>query len=76
MPFYLSRIESIYVEGGFLVIYNTMSIERIEMDNRKRFKTADYRKLQEFYENKVQQIHIVGEYARKMINDYKLRFSL
>ncbi|NLX77903.1 MAG: RecQ family ATP-dependent DNA helicase [Clostridiaceae bacterium] len=69
--FYLSRIESIYVEGGFLVIYNTMSIERIEMDNRKRFKTADYRKLQEFYENKVQQIHIVGEYARKMINDYK-----
>jgi ATP-dependent DNA helicase RecQ len=25
----------------------------------------------QFYENKVQQIHIVGEYAKKMIEDYK-----
>ncbi len=29
------------------------------------------RNLNQFYENKVQQIHIVGEYAKKMISDYK-----
>ncbi|NPA38056.1 MAG: RecQ family ATP-dependent DNA helicase, partial [Chlorobi bacterium] len=69
--FYLSRIDALKLEGGFLVVYNKLSIERIEKDNKKRYKTEDYKKLKQFYENKVQQIHIVGEYAKKMINDYR-----
>lgn len=69
--FYLSRIEAIKIEGGFLVVYNRLTIERVEHDNKKRYKAEDYQKLNQFYENKVQQIHIVGEYAKKMINDYK-----
>ena len=69
--FYLSRINAIKIEGGFLVIYNTMTIERLEHDNKKRYKTEDYKKLNEFYENRIQQIHIVGEYARKMLGSYK-----
>jgi ATP-dependent DNA helicase RecQ len=69
--FYLSRIGALKIEGGFLVVYNPLSIERIERDNRKRYKLEDYEKLNQFYKNKIQQIHIVGEYARKMISDYK-----
>jgi len=69
--FYLSKIEAIKIEGGFLVVYNQLTIERVEQDNKKRYKVEDYQKLNQFYENKVQQIHIVGEYAKKMINDYK-----
>lgn len=69
--FYLSRIDAIKIEGGFLVVYNKLTIERLEQDNKKRYKTEDYKKLNEFYENKIQQIHIVGEYAKKMIRDYK-----
>lgn len=69
--FYLSRIEAIKIEGGFLVVYNRLTIDRIEQDNKRRYKTDDYQKLNQFYENKVQQIHIVGEYAKKMIGDYK-----
>lgn len=69
--FYLSRIEALKIEGGFLVIYNRLTIERLEKDNKKRYKAEDYQKLSQFYENKVQQIHIVGEYAKRMINDYK-----
>lgn len=69
--FYLSRIGAIKIEGGFLVIYNKLTIERLEKDNKKRYKIEDYEKLKRFYENKVQQIHIVGEYAKKMISDYK-----
>ena len=69
--FYLSRIDAIKIEGGFLVVYNKLSIERLEQDNKKRYKAEDYKKLKQFYENKVQQIHIVGEYAKKMIKDYK-----
>lgn len=69
--FYLSRIEALKIEGGFLVVYNRLTIERLEEDNYKRYTKQDYQKLNEFYENKIQQIHIVGEYAKKMINDYK-----
>ncbi|MTI28240.1 RecQ family ATP-dependent DNA helicase, partial [Fulvivirga kasyanovii] len=69
--FYLSRIEAIKIEGGFLVVYNRLTIERLEQDNKKRYTKDDYQKLQQFYESRVQQIHIVGEYAKKMINDYR-----
>lgn len=69
--FYLSRIEALKIEGGFLVVYNRLTIERTEQDNKKRYTKEDYQKLHQFYENKVQQIHIVGEYAKKMIEDYK-----
>lgn len=69
--FYLSRIDAIKIEGGFLVVYNRLTIDRVEQDNKKRYKNDDYQKLNQFYENKVQQIHIVGEYAKKMIGDYK-----
>lgn len=69
--FYLSRIDAIKIEGGFLVVYNRLSIERLEQNNKVQYKQDDYKKLDQFYENKVQQIHIVGEYAKKMIDDYK-----
>ena len=69
--FYLSKIEALKIEGGFMVIYNTLTIERIEQDNKIRYKADDYRKLEQFYQNKMQQIHIVGEYAKKMLDDYK-----
>jgi ATP-dependent DNA helicase RecQ len=69
--YYLAKIEALKLEGGFMVVYNPLTIERMETDNKKRYKVEDYQKLNQFYENKMQQIHIVGEYARKMIDDYK-----
>ncbi|HEY2583775.1 MAG TPA: RecQ family ATP-dependent DNA helicase, partial [Mucilaginibacter sp.] len=69
--FYLSKIEAIKIEGGFLVVYNRLTVERLERDNKKRYTNDDYQKLDQFYRNKVQQIHIVGEYAQKMIENYK-----
>ncbi len=69
--FYLSRIDAIKIEGGFLVIYNRLTINRTEQNNKIQYKNDDYQKLHQFYENKIHQIHIVGEYARKMIEDYK-----
>ncbi|HEX8331010.1 MAG TPA: UvrD-helicase domain-containing protein, partial [Segetibacter sp.] len=69
--FYLSRIEAIKIEGGFLVVYNRLTIDRIEKNNRILYKESDYDKLRTHYQNKVQQIHIVGEYAKKMVKNYK-----
>ncbi|UMY65425.1 RecQ family ATP-dependent DNA helicase [Flavobacterium sp. HJ-32-4] len=81
--FYLSRIGALKIEGGFMVIYNRLSLERLETNNKKSYTRDDYQKLDRYYDNKAQQIHIVGEYARKMaenenealqfVNDY---FSL
>lgn len=68
--FYLSRIEALKIEGGFLVVYNRLNIVRLEENNKIQYKNEDYQKLHQFYENKVQQIHIVGEYAKKMVHDY------
>lgn len=72
---YLSRIGALKLEGGFLVLYNAMDIRRIK-DNRSRYKQEDYRMLNEFYRQKIQQVHIVGEYANLMVRDYDaaLRF--
>ena len=67
---YLSKIEAIKIEGGFLVIYNSMEINRIIMDNKIRYKVDDYRAMDEFYEQRKYQIHIVGEYATMMIKDH------
>ena len=67
---YLSKIESMQLEGGFFVLYNAMDIHRIQMDNRIKYKQDDYRKFDEYYKQRIQQIHIVGEYANMMVRNY------
>ena len=66
---YLSKIGALKLEGGFLVLYNAMNIRRIK-DTKLRYKQDDYRMLNEFYKQKIQQVHIVGEYANLMVQDY------
>ena len=68
---YLSKIGALRLEGGFLVLYNAMEIKRIVKDNRVKYKLDDYRLLDEFYKQKIRQIHIVGEYANLMVKNYK-----
>ena len=67
---YMSKIGALKLEGGFLVLYNAMEIKRIVRDNRIKYKVDDYRLLDEFYKQKIRQIHIVGEYANLMVRDY------
>ena len=72
---YLTKTELMKIEGGFIVIYNTMMIGRI-VDRRTRYGKEQYRLLDEFYKQRIRQIHIVGEYANLMVRDYNaaLRF--
>ncbi len=72
---YLTKTELMKIEGGFIVIYNTMQIKRIA-DRRARYGKEQYRLLDEFYKQRIRQIHIVGEYANLMVRDYDaaLRF--
>jgi len=66
---YLTKTELMKIEGGFIVIYNTMQISRIA-DRHTRYGKEQYRLLDEFYKQRIRQIHIVGEYANLMVRDY------
>ena len=67
---FLSKIGAMKLEGGFLVLYSGMRIQSLVLDNRIKYKQEDYKQLNEFYKQKIQQIHIVGEYANMMVRDY------
>jgi len=64
--FYLSYIGALRLDGAFLVAYNAMRVTRIEKDNSRKYTAVDYKTLDDYYTGKIQQIHIVGEYARLM----------
>ena len=67
---YLSNIGALKLDGGFMVLYNAMAIHRLK-DMKLRYKQDDYRMLDEFYKQKIQQVHIVGEYANLMVRNYQ-----
>ena len=66
---YLSKTGLLKMEGGFMVIYNTMQLHR-QVERSRRYGKEQYRLLDEFYKQRIQQIHIVGEYANMMVRDY------
>ncbi|MGB6037068.1 MAG: RecQ family ATP-dependent DNA helicase, partial [Cryomorphaceae bacterium] len=68
--FYLSRIGAMKIEGGFMVVYNALTLERLEDNTGKQYTVKDYENLDKHYKTKVEQIHIVGEYAKRMVSDY------
>ena len=65
----MNKINAIELDGGFLVFYSAIQVERLVMDNKIQYKKEDYKQLNEFYKQRVQQIHIVGEYAHLMKKD-------
>ncbi len=67
---FLQTIAALHIEGGFLVLYNPMTIKRLEMSPHRRFRQDEYQTLKNFYQSKIEQIHIVGEYAKIMVDDY------
>lgn len=66
---YLSRTGLLKIEGGFMLIYSAMQLHRL-VASRTYYGKEQYRLLDEFYRQRIQQIHIVGEYANMMVRDY------
>ncbi len=67
---YLNKIKSIQLEGGFMVFYNRLNIEDID-SSKRRFTNADFEKIGQHYLHKTEQIHIVGEYAKRRLQNYE-----
>lgn len=67
---YLNFMEAIKLEGGLFVLYNPMTIVRVEKNPLKQYTQKDYAVLERHYEKKTEQIHIIGEYARKQLTNH------
>lgn len=67
---YLQNIEAIDLKDGMFIYYNRLTIKRTEIDNKKQYTKADYEDLARYYENKIEQVHIVGEYAQRLLTGY------
>jgi len=67
---YLNDIKAIKLQGGFMVSYNKLNISEVDTQ-RRTFTVEDYDKMRTFYLQRTEQIHIVGEYARKCIENYE-----
>lgn len=74
--YFLTKIDAIKIEGGFLVTLNKLKLERTTDNLRLQYKESDYEKLNTYYQQRTEQIHIVGEYANRMVQNYNdaLRF--
>ena len=67
---YTHQIKSIKLEGGFMVSYNRLNIEDID-NSIPRFTNENFKKMDDHYHHKTEQIHIVGEYAKRRIQNYE-----
>lgn len=67
---FLNQIKSIKLEGGFMVSYNRLNIEEID-NSIPRFTSDNFKKMGQHYHHKTEQIHIVGEYAKRRLQNYE-----
>tara|TARA_R110002033_G_scaffold167528_1_gene206728 strand:+ start:3029 stop:7843 length:4815 start_codon:yes stop_codon:yes gene_type:complete len=67
---FLNQIKSIKLEGGFMVSYNRLNIEEID-SSIPRFTIDNFSKMGTHYKHKTEQIHIVGEYAKRRLQNYE-----
>lgn len=72
---FLAKTGILNLEGGFMVLYNKLQIERLK-DSKCRYKKDDYHNLDDFYKQRIQQIHIIGKYANMMVSDKNGRWNM
>lgn len=68
---YLNAIGALKLESGLLIYFSRMELTLREDNSHKKYAKEQYQKLADFYQHRAQQIHIVGEYAEKMMSDYQ-----
>ncbi|MGK0317486.1 MAG: ATP-dependent DNA helicase RecQ, partial [Saprospiraceae bacterium] len=67
---FLNQIKAIKLEGGFMVYYNRLNIEEID-NSIPRYTIENFMKMGQHYNHKTEQIHIVGEYAKRRLQNYE-----
>jgi len=73
---FLHRIGSIIIDGGFLVLYNPMRIEKVEMVSNKKYTKEDYKDFATFYNQKIKKIHILTHFVESLAENQKQGMNL
>lgn len=68
---YLNDISAVKLDQGLFVHYTPYTLTRCDDDPRRQYTNRDYKKFESFYRHKIEQVHIVGEYAKKLAENYK-----
>jgi len=68
---YLNEISAIKLDRGLYVYYSPYVITRCDMNNKRFYTDKDYMKLETFYRQRIEQVHIVGEYAKILSQNYQ-----
>lgn len=72
---YLNEISAVKLDRGLFVYYTPFSITCCNNNSRRQYTNKDYKKFEAFYRHKIEQVHIVGEYAKKLSENYKAAIS-
>jgi ATP-dependent DNA helicase RecQ len=63
---YLHRVQALSIDGGFLVTYNPMRIQKIEKNPKKMYTLQDYKSFEEHYEQKTKKIHMLTLFLERL----------
>jgi ATP-dependent DNA helicase RecQ len=59
------------LKEGLLVFFNRLHINKLEENHLKQYTKEDYQKLGIHYDEKIKQVHIVGEYASRLLQSHQ-----
>lgn len=66
--FYLKRTGCLDIDGGFFILHNKLKIKRLNKENNK-YTQEHYKTLEQYYDTKREQIHIVAEFCQKLVKN-------
>ena len=73
---FLLKTGALIIDGGFLVIYLPMRIEKLEKNPNKQYTIEDYNAFMEYYNQKIKKIHILTEFVKELGNEYEKGMTL
>lgn len=72
---FLDAQKCIELQNGMAVFKQAMEI-KVSLDNKERYQKVHYRQLDDYYHQKVVQVHVMYEYARIALEEVKLALRL
>ena len=72
---FLDAHKSIELQNGMAVFKQAMELH-VPLDNKERYRKANYRQLEDHYHQKVVQVHVMYEYARLGMEEIKVALHL
>ena len=67
---YLAAMNILTIDGGFLVLYQAMTIRKCVTKAQIQYKKDDYSKFDTHYHQRIEQVHIIGRYVNLLLKDY------